>query len=63
LQRSANGPKEPFAAQSETVFVSRNNGEQLRAGDRLEFVKDSSGAVTQFVLHLTRAGDQKAIRR
>jgi hypothetical protein len=63
LQRSANGPKEPFAAQSETVFLSRNNGEQLRAGDRLEFVKDSSGAVTQFVLHLTRAGDQKAVRK
>src|SRR6266436_3733293 len=34
LQRSANGPKEPFAAQSDTVFLSRGNGEQLRAGDR-----------------------------
>ncbi len=63
LQRSANGPKEPFAAQSDTVFLSRGNGEQLRAGDRLEFVKGTNGAITQFVLHLTRAGDQKALRK
>jgi hypothetical protein len=61
VQRGA-GPREPFVAQSETVFVSRNNGEELASGDRLEFAKDSSGAVTQFVLHL-RGGDQKAVRK
>jgi len=62
LQRGANAPQEPFAPQSQTVFVSRQNGEQLNAGDRLEFIKDAGGAVTQLVLH-TRAGDMRASRK
>jgi len=61
VQRGS-GPREPFVAQSETIFVSRNNGDELASGDRLEFVRNSDGAITGLVLHL-RGGDQKAVRK
>src|SRR5438552_6820371 len=43
LQEGANPLKLPLAAKSETVFVSRTNG------DRIEFIKDAKGEVTAFV--------------
>jgi len=56
LQEGANPLKLPLAAKSETVWVSRTNG------DRIDFMKDASGAVTEFIYHV---GDQdrKAVRR
>ena len=52
LQEGTNPLKLPLAATSETDFVSRTNG------DRVEFIKDSQGAVTQFIFH-----GQKAVRK
>ena len=65
LHLSATGEVEPLAAQSETKFVA------ALFGDQVEFVKDSSGAVTGFVLHTgTGTGlgnraltEQKAVRK
>ncbi|MBV9508081.1 MAG: hypothetical protein JO323_24070 [Acidobacteriia bacterium] len=45
LQQGVNPLKLPLAAESETEFVSRTNG------DRVTFVKDPSGAFTRFVYH------------
>jgi hypothetical protein len=56
LQEGANPLKLPFAAATEINFISRTNG------DRLEFIKDASGAVTGFVYH-TGAGDRRAVRQ
>ena len=48
--------KLPLAANSETDFVERTNGE------RVEFTKDAKGEVTEFVFH-ARRGDRKAVRK
>jgi hypothetical protein len=55
LQEGSNPLKLPMAAVSETNFVSRTNG------DRLDFTRDASGAVTGFVYHLGE-GERKAVR-
>ncbi|MBV8730258.1 MAG: hypothetical protein JO336_10660 [Acidobacteriia bacterium] len=56
LQESPNPLKLPLAPDTETNFISRTNG------DRVEFVKDSSGHVTKFIFH-TGNGDKTAIRK
>jgi hypothetical protein len=56
LQEGANPLKLPFAAATETNFISRTNG------DRLEFTRDANGAVSGFVYH-TGAGDRRAVRK
>jgi hypothetical protein len=56
LQEGANPLKYPFAPKSETVFVSRTNGEPL------EFTRDAQGAVTGLVYH-RESGDRKAVRK
>jgi hypothetical protein len=56
LQEGANPLKYPFAPRSETVFVSRTNGEPL------EFTRDAQGAVTGLVYH-RESGDRKAVRK
>jgi hypothetical protein len=65
LHLSATGEVEPLASQSETLFMS------AVFGDQVEFIKDSSGAVTGLILH-TGTGDgignrplteQKAVRK
>jgi hypothetical protein len=65
LHLSASGEVEPLAAQSETKFVA------ALFGDQVEFVKDSSGAITGFTLRTgTGSGlgdrplsEQKAVRK
>ena len=52
LQEGANPLKLPLAAHTDTVFVSRTNG------DLIEFKKDARGAVTEFTFH-----DQRAVRK
>jgi len=56
LREGSNALKLPFVAASETNFVSRTNGE------RIEFVKDARGAVTEFVYH-TGFEDRHAARK
>ncbi len=56
LQIGTNPLKLPQVADTETVFVSRTNG------DVLEFVKDDQGAVTGFIFH-QGGGDQRAVRK
>jgi hypothetical protein len=56
LREGSNPLKLPFAAVSETSFVSRTNG------DRIEFVKDSAGAATAFVYH-NGVEDRRAARK
>src|SRR5579863_2363051 len=56
LQQGANPLKLPLAADSETVFVSRTEG------DRIEFIRDAQGAVTGFIYH-GGSGDRKAVRK
>lgn len=56
LREGANPLKLPFVAASETNFLSRTNG------DRVEFVKDAKGAVTEFVYH-TGFADRRAARK
>jgi hypothetical protein len=56
LQQGANPLKLPLAADSETVFVSRTEG------DRIEFTRDAQGAVTGFVYH-GGSGDRRAVRK
>jgi hypothetical protein len=56
FQEGANPLKLPLAANSETVFVSRTNG------DRIEFVKDGTGAVTEF-LYRDGFTDRRAVRK
>ena len=56
VQEGANGLKRPLAADSETVFVLRANG------DRFEFVKDAQGSVTHFIRHAGGA-DERAVRK
>ena len=65
LHLSASGEVEPLAAQSETAFVA------ALFGDQVEFVKDSSGAITGFTLRTgTGSGlgdrqlsEQRAVRK
>lgn len=56
LQEGANPLKLPLAADTETNFVSRTNG------DRIVFTKDSSGAVTGFV-HSGGDVNRRAVRK
>lgn len=56
LQEGVNPLKLPLAADSETVFVSRTNGE------RIDFIRDAQGAVMGFIFHGDR-GDRKAVRK
>ena len=56
LQEGTNPLRLPLAADSETAFVERTNGE------RMEFIKDAQGAVTGFIFHGNR-GDRKAVRK
>jgi hypothetical protein len=56
LQEGANPLKLPFAADSETNFVSRTNG------DRLEFIRSAQGTVTGFIYHRDD-GDRRAVRK
>jgi hypothetical protein len=62
LKLSASGDIQTLAPQSETVFVGRGNGTELLTGDQVEFVKNSSGAITGLALH-ARRGEQKAVRK
>jgi hypothetical protein len=62
LHLSASGDRQILAAQSETMFEARGNGTESLNGDKVEFVKDSSGAVTGLTLH-ARRGEQKAVRK
>jgi hypothetical protein len=56
LQVGANPQKLPLVVDTETVFVSRTNG------DRVEFVKDAKGSVTGFIFHQSD-GDHRAVRK
>jgi hypothetical protein len=56
LQVGSNPQKLPLVADTETVFVSRTNG------DRVEFVKDAQGSVTNFIFHQAD-GDHRAVRK
>jgi len=56
LQQGVNPLKLPLAADSETVFVSRTEG------DRIEFTRDAQGAVTGFIYH-GGGGDRRAVRK
>ncbi len=56
LQIGANPLKLPLVVDSETVFISRTNG------DLVEFLEDSKGAVTGFIFHQGGV-DQKAVRK
>jgi hypothetical protein len=56
LQMGANPLKLPLVADSETLFVSRTNG------DLLEFIKDSQGSITEFTFH-EAGNDRKAVRK
>ena len=62
LHLRPSGDVQTLAPQSETTFVGRGNGAEVLTGDQLEFVKDSSGAVTGLTLH-ARRGDQRAVRK
>jgi len=55
LQVGTNPLKLPLVVDTETVFISRTNG------DRVEFVKNAQGAVTDFIFH-EGDGDHKAAR-
>lgn len=56
LQEGANPLKLPLAANSETRFVSRTEG------DPIEFIKDAQGTVVAFIRH-TGNGDRRAMRK
>ncbi len=56
LQEGKNPLKLPLAPNSETVFVSRTNG------DWLEFIRDAGGAIREFTYH-DGAGARKAVRK
>jgi hypothetical protein len=57
LQRGANPLKLPLVANSETLFVSRTDG------DTIEFIKDAQGGVTGFIYHRGGSPDRKAVRK
>jgi len=56
LQEGTNPLKLPMAPRSETVFVSRTEGNWI------EFSKDAQGGITGFTYHGAGA-DRKAIRK
>lgn len=56
LQEGANPLKLPLAPNSETIFISRTEG------DPVEFLRDGQGRITGFIRH-TGAGDRKAVRK
>jgi hypothetical protein len=56
LQEGANPLKLPLAPRTETMFVSRTEG------DPIEFLKDGQGRVTGFIRH-AGSGDRKAMRK
>jgi hypothetical protein len=56
LQQGTNPLKLPLAADSETVFISRTNGE------RVDFIRDAQGTVTEFTFHADN-GDRRAVRK
>jgi hypothetical protein len=56
LQEGANPLKLPLAPRSETIFVSRTEGNWI------EFMKDARGAVTEFVYHAGPA-ERRAVRK
>jgi len=56
LQVGTNPLKLPLVADTDTVFVSRTNG------DRIEFVKDAQGSVAAFIFH-QGDGDRRAVRK
>jgi Domain of unknown function (DUF3471) len=56
LQEGTNPLKLPLAANSETVFVSRTNG------DTIEFRRDSQGLITEFTWRAGE-GDRRAVRK
>ena len=56
IREGSNPLKLPLVANSETVFVSRTNG------DWIEFTRDARGVASGFVYH-TGAGDRKAVRK
>ena len=56
LQEGSNPLKLPLAANSETNFVSRTEG------DPIEFVKDAQGTIIAFVRH-SGNGDRRAVRK
>src|SRR6266852_5944336 len=62
LKLSRSGDIQTLAAQSETTFVGRGNGTEVLTGDKVEFAKDASGAITGLTLH-ARRGEQKAVRK
>jgi hypothetical protein len=62
LHLNPSGDIQTLAPQSETTFVGRGNGTEVLTGDEVEFIKDSSGAITGLALH-ARRGEQKAVRR
>jgi hypothetical protein len=57
VEHLTNAPKEILVPQSETIFVGRANGNQV------EFVTDSKGTVTHFILRVPGAAERKAIRK
>jgi hypothetical protein len=56
LREGTNPLKRPLAADSETVFISRTEG------DRLEFLTDAGGRVTEFIYHGGNS-DRRAVRK
>jgi hypothetical protein len=56
LQEGANPLKLPLTPSSETLFVSRTNG------DPIEFRKDAQGTITEFIYHGS-GNDRKAVRK
>ncbi len=56
LQEGSNPLKLPLAANSETNFVSRTEG------DPIEFIKDSQGTIIAFIRH-SGNGDRRAVRK
>jgi hypothetical protein len=57
LQQGANPLKLPLVANSETLFVSRTEG------DTVEFMRDAQGAITGFIYHRGGSPDRKAVRK
>lgn len=56
LREGSNPLKLPLAPNSETVFVSRTEG------DPIEFLRDGRGAITGFIRH-AGGGDRRAVRK
>jgi hypothetical protein len=57
LQQGTNPLKLPLVANSETLFVSRTDG------DTIEFMRDAQGTITGFIYHRGGSPDRKAARK